>query len=289
MFCTWEGSSMSRPASELGKADLAQFGPEIRRGLDQLMRAVYYAQELSSSLWDFAVEIDRLLALGVTTSDLRWLVKRGYLSHGREITVPQDANRRFEPPDQNLAFARNTCFVLTEAGRVILGAECTQPNQAALNHSINELPMTIGHDKMVASRQDGSFTDLQIDLPLRAMAGERTPPGTIPNWDKDSRTFLVGEHLIKRFRVPSPNQEAVLEAFQEEGWPASIDDPLTPVSDYEPKRRLRDTIKCLNVNQTTRLIRFRGDGTGQRVLWEFVPQSVACANSGEGRSLQRAA
>ena len=45
------------------------------------------------------MEIERLLALGMTTSDLRWLVKRGYLSHSREITLSEDAERRFEAPN----------------------------------------------------------------------------------------------------------------------------------------------------------------------------------------------
>ena len=108
-------------ASPSRKADLPQFAPEVRRGLNQLLRAFDYAQELDGPLWDFAVEIDRLLAVGMTTSDLRWLVKRGYVSHAREITARQDADRRFEPPEQNLAFAANTCFVLTEAGLAILG------------------------------------------------------------------------------------------------------------------------------------------------------------------------
>ena len=109
-------------ASQSPNAGLAQLPPEIRCGLDQLARAFGYAEDLDSPRWDFAVEIERLLALGMTTSDLRWLIKRGYLSHAREITAPQDADRRFEPSEQNLAFAKNSCFVITEAGLAILGA-----------------------------------------------------------------------------------------------------------------------------------------------------------------------
>jgi hypothetical protein len=238
---------MIRLASQSEEADLAQFAPEVRRGLDQLAQAFRYAQELNCPLWEFAVEIGRLLALGMTTSDLRWLAKCGYLSHGREITAPQDTVRRFDPPDQNLAFAENTCFVLTGAGLAAL------------------------------------------ELPSPASAAERPWRAAKPNWDSESRTFSVGEYLVKRFRVPSSNQEAVLEAFQEEGWPRSIDDPLPPVADQQPKRRLRDTIKCLNLNQAARLIRFRGDGTGQRVRWELVSETVSPADSREVQSLRRAA
>jgi hypothetical protein len=100
---------------------------------------------------------------------------------------------------------------------------------------------------------------------------------------------MVGEYLIKRFRVPSPNQEAVLDAFQEEGWPRSVDDPLSPVADQLPKRRLRDTIKCLNLNQAHRAIRFRGDGTGQRVSWELLMDSAGTTDSGVVKTIRRAA
>ena len=39
------------------------------------------------------------------------------------------------------------------------------------------------------------------------------------------------------------------------------------------KRRLNDTIKCLNRGQVYRLLHFRGDGTGEGVLWEVVGQT----------------
>jgi hypothetical protein len=113
--------------------------------------------------------------------------------------------------------------------------------------------------------------------------------GETPNWDRETRTFMVGEYLVKQFRVPSPNQEAVLDAFQEEGWPRTVDDPLSPMPDQQPKRRLRDTIKCLNMNQATRAIRFRGDGTGQRVSWELLIDSAGASVPGVSKTLRRAA
>ena len=76
--------------------------------------------------------------------------------------------------------------------------------------------------------------------------------------------------LVKRFKWPAANQEAVLSAFQEEGWPVRIDDPLPPQPEQDSKRRLGDTIKCLNRKQKSQLIHFRGDGTGQGVVWELV-------------------
>jgi hypothetical protein len=45
---------------------------------------------------------------------------------------------------------------------------------------------------------------------------------------------------------------------------------MPPQGDVDPKRRLHETIKALNGRRLARLIRFRGDGTGQGVLWEWV-------------------
>ena len=140
-------------ASQSPNAGLAQLPPEIRCGLDQLARAFGYAEDLDSPRWDFAVEIERLLALGMTTSDLRWLIKRGYLSHAREITAPQDADRRFEPSEQNLAFAKNSCFVITEAGLAIL-----RHNQAEASPAVVEMPMAAGGGPAGTLAQTGLVT-----------------------------------------------------------------------------------------------------------------------------------
>ena len=84
----------------------------------------------------------------------------------------------------------------------------------------------------------------------------------IPHWDAATRVLRVGERVVKQYRVPAAAQEAILAAFQEEGWPPHLDDPLPPVRDGYPKDRLRDAIRHLNANQKNRRLRFRGDGTG---------------------------
>ena len=100
---------------------------------------------------------------------------------------------------------------------------------------------------------------------------------------------MVGEHVVKQFRVPSPNQEAILDAFQEEGWPTFVDDPLSPVPGQSAKRRLRDTIKGLNANQAAAVIRFHGDGTGQRVTWNLLIGLAAPTINRRSPALRRAA
>jgi hypothetical protein len=213
---------------------------ELFAALAQLAKAHDYARDLQCDLWEFAVEIDRLLALPVSTSDLRWLIRKGYVEHAREITHSGDLARKFQPAN-NLAFSRATCFLATQSGLAFARAK------AGLN----------GHSNPAALAKP----------PLSA-------PLSLPQWDRESRVLYVGPRVVKEFRVRSPNQESVLAAFEEEGWPRYIDDPLSP-SDQCPKHRLRDTIKGLNANQRNRLLRFRGDGTGERVRWDLLEAATA--------------
>ena len=73
---------------------------------------------------------------------------------------------------------------------------------------------------------------------------------------------------MKRYRVPAKNQSLVLTAFQEEGWPVFIDDPLRPINEQDSKHRLQVTIKSLNRRQLAPLIKFHGNGSGLQVYWE---------------------
>ena len=92
----------------------------------------------------------------------------------------------------------------------------------------------------------------------------------MPLWDRNRRILRVGETIVKQYRVPSPSQETILIAFEEEAWPAVVDDPLPPPQPgQDTKRRLRATIQSLNEGQKNRLIRFRGDGSGERIVWEL--------------------
>jgi hypothetical protein len=152
--------------------------------------------------WDFAVEIGVLLAAGATTSALRWLVYNRYVEHARERTLPRDATRTFQRRG-GVRFGKTTCFILTEAG--------TQFARAAL---------------ATFRPRDDCHEFARIDV-IEVEDGQAH--GSLkPTWDWDRQELRLGNTVVKRFKVPAVNQQLVLSAFEEEGWPVRIDDPLPP-------------------------------------------------------------
>ncbi|MEL6110906.1 MAG: hypothetical protein AAFU85_33280 [Planctomycetota bacterium] len=216
---------------------------EIKTALVHLSRAIAYANDTGSSHWDFAVSICHLRSLGVTEIDLRWLVKKGLVEHAYEVTVLGEDGREFRATG-DLTFGDRTCFILTDLGW-------------ASAQSLS--PLAVSHVHHSAEFSGPSNETLETFDCV----------GIVPCWDAYTRKLVLGESVVKQFRWPAVNQEAVLNAFQEEGWPRKILDPLPPQPEQDSKRRLADTIKCLNKKQTNRLIEFHGDGTGEGVFWEI--------------------
>jgi hypothetical protein len=206
--------------------------------LPVLVKSYQYARSLNRSVWEFAVEIERLEAQGADVSDVRWLICNGFAQHGLEITNGDSAERSFQPLS-SLALPRGVGVILTPRGMTVLGAA---------------LPTVSGQSPPDGSRARDPFAS-----------------GVMPQWDADCRELRVGEVLVKRFNVPAPNQEAILAAFEEEHWPRHVDDPLPPVRNLDSKRRLHDAIIRLNSNQLCRLLCFHGDGTGRGIRWETRP------------------
>jgi len=203
--------------------------------------------------WEYSLYLLHLAELGVEESSLRWLVLNGYVEHGKEITTFRDKDRRFHR-ERNVAFTSKTCFVLTEAGvRLVqdwLGEAISAP-RASLSPTA---PPT-------------------LSLPAYS-------PGAaeVPRWNLESQVLSFGGSVVKRFRQPSPNQGAILEAFEESGWPEHIDDPLRPSGEVAPKQRLHFTIWRLNRHQEKNLIKFFGDGTGEGITWAKVAETVSTQN-----------
>ena len=107
------GSHVNRPASH-GDLQIVS-SPQLERVMGQLTHAKECARDASREIWDFAVEIDALTAMGLTADDIRWLVTNGYVRHGQEVTKQSDAARNFHPV-RDLTFTKQACFVVTDAG-----------------------------------------------------------------------------------------------------------------------------------------------------------------------------
>jgi hypothetical protein len=103
-------------------------------------------------------------------------------------------------------------------------------------------------------------------------ADESDPPHELaapkPFWDHDRHELRVDAPIVKRFRRPAKNQETILDAFQEDGWPPRIDDPLPGNAHIDRHDRLHDAVKKLN-RQKPHLVAFNSDGAGMGVLWVF--------------------
>ena len=218
-----------------------------------------YARELSVDSWQFAIEIGTTLDAGLTRNDLRWLLAKGLLQHGQENATPAGKLREF--CKSNACFSTRSCFVLTEAG---LDWVQRLSDAAALEYGAAPPPEAEALDSISSSpTSDG-----------KRNGAASTRQRLKPRWDSHLREVRVGDLLVKSFKVPSANQETILLAFEELGWPKSMDDPLNPRAGVDPKRRLRDATGSLNRNQRNPLLKFHGNGTGKTILWDFVDNGV---------------
>ena len=234
--------------------------PPLPATLEVLHRAYQYAVRLNDDPWQFAVEARELVGLGAASCDLRWLIARGCIAHAVETTRPFDSSRSFRRVSGN-GLCAQSCFVLTREAFVMMEAgEEPEDWQCSGARPIANVTASSGGAASVAGADVG-----------------RCPVQNRPIWDLDRRELRFTGAVVKRFKWPATNQEVILAVFEEEGWPARIDDPLPRHPNQEPKRRLHDTVKCLNRHQQRRLLRFRGDGTGEGVIWEAISDAPASA------------
>lgn len=219
-------------------------GKPLWLAMNTLLRACIYAHDVQHSAWEFAIELPELKEFGLGHADLRWLMCKGYVEHAHETVKGKKMSRVFQS-NAGLSIGRRSCFVLTELGL-----------QAALDWKCDFISNTKPQAKKIEPLSKKSDPSKALDEKV-----------VVPKWDSSCRVVTYDGIVVKQFKLPSPNQVAVLTAFEEEGWPSRVDDPLPPRSDIDPKQRLHDTIRSINRNQRHNLLYFRGDGTGCGIIW----------------------
>lgn len=240
----------------------------ISRALATLLHAAEFAQLAGRPLWDFATELSELHRLSLDSAAIRWLVLERLVEMGIEepsefsdSAVVQTLSRpRSFRQTQTMNETEGLCFVLTDNG-LRMARELA-----------SVLPDYSGHMGSLGPSNKNQMSEAILK----------------PTWIESVRELRAGQVLLKRFRSKAPAQEVVLAAFEEEGWPQRIDDPLAPQPFSESKRRLRSTIQSLNRHQEDPMIRFRADGSGEGIVWKWhgpvSPESLV-KNSSETEGL----
>jgi hypothetical protein len=230
-------STMKSPKS---KIFVANYGPEltpaVRTALVLLLQAHDTAASFGQDKWDFALEIQALKEAGLNHNDLRFLICQGIAEHLVERTQSGSKHRAFRLP-RGLRLACRSCFTLAAEALPVARQNVTYDGRGQLN-----------------------ACHLSKDL---------CHAGLSPFWDSDRRELRLGDSVVKRFRQPAKNQETILAAFQEDGWPPRIDNPLAGHGGAGAQDRLHDAVRKLN-HQASRVLRFLCDGNGEGVIWQLL-------------------
>jgi len=146
-------------------------------------------------------------------------------------------------------------------GLIAHALECSVPEK-------HERQFRQASNLMLTAQSCFVLTERGLALARPAEEPVSPAPAVIPRYFPDLKELWFQGTLVKRFKVPAHNQELILSAFEEEGWPPHLDDPLPPLDGIEPKRRLHDAVGKLNRNQHQRMLHFRGAGDGRGLRWE---------------------
>lgn len=239
-----------------GESTSPLINESLRAGLVVLWRAYIGAQYTGASVWDFALRIGRLYEAGMTSSDLRWLVAKGFAEH-----VQETSDHRYSPR----SFRRSNGYFFNNQSRLILTS-----SGAALAEDV--FRGTAQSPQATLSPLADVTSETSTNAKSRLAITEIKTPATFvlkPRWDVIRRELSLAGRIVKRFRVPARNQETILNVFEEEGWAEHIHDPLPVTYDIDAPTRLHDAINRLNRCQINPLLRFHGDGKGTGVFWEL--------------------
>ena len=94
-----------------------------------------------------------------------------------------------------------------------------------------------------------------------------------PCWIETKRELWYGGQVILRLKNRAENQHAILNTFQNQGWPTRVEVRLpNGTSENSENTRLNDARTKLNKKLQQGTIRFAGDHSGAGCTWSRVPK-----------------
>ena len=249
-------SANEQPLVDWARESTSHLSDEsLRAGLLLLWRAYLCAQATGVNVWEFALRAGRLYEAGMTVSDLRWMVAKGFVEHGKETSSYDDPQRSFRRSN-GYFFNNHTCLILTGSGAALAG-HVFQETAGSRQATLAALAAVVENAARANAAQAADETNTAATPALK------------PRWDTTRRELSLAGRIVKRFRVPARNQETILSVFEEEAWAEHIHDPLPVTHEIDAPTRLHDAINRLNRCQINPLLRFHGDGKGTGVFWEL--------------------
>lgn len=225
---------IASPFSDI--SDISVFRKSVWLAVERLYLASKLAADCDCERKEFSVKRDELSQMDLRREELKWLLLKNVIKEIECVVDPQESDSY---PANASRFSADAMFIITDLG-IELVEQCLSAAKVR--------------------RTEGHFENRQAAPDQRELQ---------PSWDGERHELRCGGQVVKKFKWRASNQETILSAFEEEGWPAHIDDPLPQAPGIDPRRRLADAIKSLNRHQKVSLVRFCGDGTGQGVLWEL--------------------
>jgi hypothetical protein len=110
----------------------------------------------------------------------------------------------------------------------------------------------------------GWLTEHKARRLVEALGGRAVRP-MVPRWNRDRRELTFGHDVIRRVRSDRAARVIqLLNAFERQGWPDRIADPLP---DGPDPINLRDAVRITNIG--LRRIRFETANRGHDVVWKL--------------------
>lgn len=113
------------------------------------------------------------------------------------------------------------------------------------------------------------WVDTKTSSELLKALGGGTENVSKPRWLKEKRELWFEGQIVRWIRNASraKNVIAVLDAFEDSGWPTQIDDPVTSGGDSSQRRRTMESL-----NDGLKRISFFCTGDGLSFGWEILKQ-----------------